>query len=114
MAPHKHLVAQRVPRSSRRRVADGIVRMAVLFGSFAALIFLLVHVLLRKDERPNEASLRPAPSTAPQGATAPTARYAGSLACKDCHRSKYDSWSGSHHALAERPVRLDVDSAAFE
>jgi tetratricopeptide (TPR) repeat protein len=114
MSSQKNHVTHRDRQPPRRRVAKGIVRMAVLFGSFAALIFFLIQVLSRKKDLPDEASLRSAPSTAADGTTTRTAPYAGSLVCRDCHREKYDSWSTSHHALAERPIRLDVDNAAFE
>ncbi len=38
--------------------------------------------------------------------------YAGSESCRDCHRREYDSWSQSHHGLAERPLQ-SADKAAF-
>ena len=41
------------------------------------------------------------------------AAYAGSSSCRSCHERAYESWSNSHHGLAERPVRGDLDSAAF-
>jgi len=41
------------------------------------------------------------------------AAYAGSESCRDCHRADYDLWAKSNHALAERPLRPDVDKIAF-
>ncbi|MBI4878091.1 MAG: tetratricopeptide repeat protein [Planctomycetes bacterium] len=39
--------------------------------------------------------------------------HAGSESCRECHEEAHDLWRASHHALAERPFRLDVDAAAF-
>lgn len=44
--------------------------------------------------------------------------YVGSAACRECHAREWDSWSGSHHALATQPadegsVEGDFDGAAF-
>ncbi|MDD3311373.1 tetratricopeptide repeat protein [Pseudodesulfovibrio sp.] len=56
----------------------------------------------------------------PQGtvAQAPAAGFVGSEACRDCHRTAYDKWRGSHHDLAmdeanERSVLGDFDNAVF-
>ncbi len=40
-------------------------------------------------------------------------RYAGSASCKDCHAREFEGWRTSHHGLAERPLRADLDRAAF-
>jgi hypothetical protein len=42
------------------------------------------------------------------------AAYAGSESCRNCHRPEYDLWAGSNHGLAERPVRPELDRAAFD
>jgi predicted CXXCH cytochrome family protein len=39
--------------------------------------------------------------------------YAGSDSCRDCHRTEYDLWNQSHHALAERPLLPTADQIAF-
>ncbi len=41
------------------------------------------------------------------------AAYAGSVSCRDCHPRAYTQWTGSHHALAERPMDLTKDLASF-
>lgn len=41
------------------------------------------------------------------------AAYAGSDSCRACHTNQFASWSTSHHALAERAPRADLDTAAF-
>ena len=41
------------------------------------------------------------------------ASYAGSASCRECHAKEYEQWSTSHHGLAERPPRDDLDAAAF-
>jgi tetratricopeptide (TPR) repeat protein len=40
--------------------------------------------------------------------------YSGSASCKECHALEYDRWTGSHHGLAERPLRDDLDKHAFD
>ena len=42
------------------------------------------------------------------------ADYAGSESCRDCHQADYDLWAKSHHGLAERPLRPELDRAAFD
>jgi len=32
------------------------------------------------------------------------ASYVGAAACAECHRSQYDAWKGSHHALSMQPA----------
>ena len=42
------------------------------------------------------------------------AQYAGSASCKDCHADAYAKWAVSNHGMAERPLRPDLDLAAFQ
>lgn len=42
------------------------------------------------------------------------AGYAGDAACKSCHAAEFDKWAPSHHGMAERPLRMDMDKAAFD
>src|SRR2546425_13294582 len=44
----------------------------------------------------------------------PFAAYAKSPSCKSCHQQVFRLWENSHHALAERPINLSLDWAAFE
>ena len=39
--------------------------------------------------------------------------YGGSASCRDCHAEEFAAWSGSHHALAERPPAAALEDAAF-
>jgi hypothetical protein len=41
------------------------------------------------------------------------AAYGGSASCRECHEQEYQTWSGSHHALAERAPDAKLDDAAF-
>lgn len=34
--------------------------------------------------------------------------------CRECHPAEYNLWAASHHGLAERPVSLQLDRAAFD
>src|SRR5689334_6750910 len=42
------------------------------------------------------------------------AAYATSRNCKSCHAEIFKLWESSHHARAERLVRSDLDSSAFD
>lgn len=42
------------------------------------------------------------------------ASYGKSASCQSCHETEFREWAGSHHGLAERPVREDADRAAFD
>jgi len=44
----------------------------------------------------------------------PPANYAGSESCRVCHKEEYALWERSHHGLAERSLRADLDMPAFE
>lgn len=39
--------------------------------------------------------------------------YAGSASCRECHADEYAPWAKSNHGLAERPLRPELDQAAF-
>lgn len=42
------------------------------------------------------------------------AGYAGSASCQSCHSTAYEEWADSHHGLAERSLRDDLDKPAFD
>src|SRR4029453_11076998 len=42
------------------------------------------------------------------------AAYAGSASCRECHAQIYAEWAQSHHGLAERPLRPELDQQAFD
>ena len=44
----------------------------------------------------------------------PQQGYAGSERCAPCHAEHFERWRSSHHAQAERPVDLELDTVAFE
>lgn len=81
----------------------------------------------------NEETPRPAPASGGASSQAPASRkerdpvemenarireihatYAGSESCRPCHEAAYEEWKNSHHALAERPFREELDGPAFE
>jgi tetratricopeptide (TPR) repeat protein len=80
-------------------------------GIVATLIIVLTIPLYRAN--------RPAPMPAPKrGEIRSNLSFAGSEACRDCHRAEYDKWAGSHHRWAmapatERTVLGDFDNAVF-
>ena len=51
----------------------------------------------------------------PEGGSATSfGAYAGSKSCRHCHAADYDAWAKSHHGLAERTLRADLDTPAFD
>ena len=52
--------------------------------------------------------------TAPASDATVFAAYAGSSSCRECHEQAYEHWANSHHALAERPIRSELDKPAFD
>lgn len=91
---------------------------------WVGLILLLVGVGLafwfwRNPERHSEASVGKATTGLAQPAGMQSdavtfAAYAGSESCRECHAPAYSHWASSHHALAERPLNLSLDQAAFD
>lgn len=92
--------------SARRRVAAAF-GLAILIAGFAAWYFW---------QRPPKVAGSGAfySSQSSQEAEAKVfATYAGSISCRECHQLEYDLWARSNHGLAERPLRAEVDGAAF-
>jgi len=46
-------------------------------------------------------------------ASSPPNGYVGPGSCRECHADAYALWTKSHHGLAERPLRPELDQAAF-
>jgi len=42
------------------------------------------------------------------------AQYAGSKSCQECHAAEFEKWQSSHHGLAERAPKDDLDLAGFQ
>ncbi|MGA6925660.1 MAG: tetratricopeptide repeat protein [Desulfosarcina sp.] len=61
-------------------------------GIAATLIIMLsipFYAIHEKSRRSSAEAVKP-----------PAARFVGSESCRDCHRTQYDEWKGSHHQLA--------------
>ena len=87
---------------------------SILLGALFVAAVALVLWATRHDHSP-------APSPAPVEAAKPSApeatviaAYGQSASCKSCHEEAFGNWEYSHHALAERPLDLSKDVAAFE
>jgi len=48
-----------------------------------------------------------------QPAESPSAGYAGSASCRECHREEYEQWAASNHGLAEQLADSNTCQAAF-
>jgi len=69
------------------------VRRLVTIASAGILVAIAITALVARRARQD----------GPASATTATARYAGSVRCRDCHADFYRRWSGSHHGLAMQP-----------
>jgi tetratricopeptide (TPR) repeat protein len=93
-------------QSQPRKIKRGqIVLAAFIIGWFGLSLYLL-------DKLP-PASERHLPVHFPHVSLDTNSPYAGSDTCKDCHRTEYDLWVQSHHALAERFLQTAADQIAF-
>jgi tetratricopeptide (TPR) repeat protein len=76
----------------------------------AALIYSRGHPLAAQTEHGlTLASKR----TTASASEADRSAYAGSASCRQCHPHFYALWSKENHGLAERPVSMKLDQAAF-
>src|SRR5436190_4280105 len=99
-------------QSARRAKRVLLVVVLLCIGVSLSLIIFVIEGS-RGEKKPD--STRPAVSEEfKPDARAVLASYGKSLTCLTCHRSEYQEWAGSHHALAERPTRADLDRPAFE
>ncbi len=89
-----------------------IVLAAIL--AFAGLWGLGLLTLIKGPEPYDPKAIARGRRGGPEVDGAVFPRYGGSESCRDCHSKAFDLWSRSHHALAERPVRPEVDRAAFD
>ncbi len=79
-----------------------------------SLVLMLTLVACQTDDDPASDSNPSSFEEAEAHASRPTARYLGSKTCRLCHESAWNAWAPSQHALAERPIDLEVDASAFE
>jgi predicted CXXCH cytochrome family protein len=100
------------PASGKRWIA-----ILLAFGLVAAAIFGVIHFLsMSQAPAPvaTSANLKPE-------ASSPSAHreYVGASACMQCHRNEFESWTGSHHAMAmqeanSQTVLGDFNGAKFK
>jgi tetratricopeptide (TPR) repeat protein len=87
-------------------------RRLLLAGALVAATLAIAIAILRHDRKQNAAALPDREQFLPDAQV--FAMYAGSSSCRSCHAREYDAWTLSHHGLAERPIRADVDATAFD
>ncbi len=87
----------------------------MIVGLLAVLIGVAVGWWLRRPIPVDAPSLPPAFFSGPilEDEKTVFAHYAGSETCRDCHAAAFEQWAQSHHGLAERPLRDDLDESAF-
>lgn len=84
-----------------------ILLLALVFGLAMGGTF----ILLQKSKKRAPAENSPTESLA---STMAADHFAGSKSCEKCHAEQFQSWTNSHHALAERDVSVALDLDAFE
>ena len=91
-----------------------------LAGAMILLVTILFAVwMFRRDSKPQgpvASTPKPAPLAAriARNEKAVLASYSGSSACKECHVEQYRDWESSHHGMAERQLRTELDRPAFD
>jgi predicted CXXCH cytochrome family protein len=100
----------------RKKFGRQAQSLALYVGGGGIVVALAVSLLLRRGQPAAVAARNPpAPPATTEKADADLfATYGKSPSCKSCHEEAFQLWSGSHHALAERPVDPAQDTAAFE
>lgn len=87
------------------------------------LLAVLLPILIRFRSAPppsqpvsvsTSSSTAPTPNSPEAESNAVFSAYAGSASCRDCHQEEFELWQKSNHGLAERPVSLARDGAAFK
>ncbi len=96
-----------LPRRSAMRIYIAVGILAIILGGAVGAI---VHFAF-PGRSPN--SQPPIFPINPAAATQPTAAYAGSKSCQQCHAAEYDKWRISHHGIAERELDPKLDEPAF-
>jgi tetratricopeptide (TPR) repeat protein len=84
--------------------------MLLLAGVAAIVLGIWIH---HRTVHPGPVAAAPDPPLIPPEQQV-FATYAGSASCRDCHRSEYERWAPSHHGLAERTIRPELDKPAFD
>jgi tetratricopeptide (TPR) repeat protein len=69
-------------------------------GLWLALAGVVAIAWFKREGMPERSASEPIP---PAGE-----HYVGAKVCADCHRSQYDAWRGSHHALAMQPASSET------
>lgn len=100
-----------------RRPARGPRAAAAAAAAVVLLLLLLAGWWWKRGSGPrNGPSIRTPTVSASLPADERTvfAAYAGSASCRECHAEAFEQWESSHHALAERLVRPDLDRGSFD
>src|SRR5205807_2456678 len=101
-------------KSARR--AKMILLVVVLFCMAVSLALIVAVMEGPRAKKQEGATAGQSPgkqdSTAEEASV--FAAYGTSATCQSCHETEFRDWAGSHHALAERPARQNLDRAAFD
>jgi hypothetical protein len=81
-------------------------------AGIAAVALAAAGILLVRQRAPWKGG--PPGGERPAEDAAVFAAYAGSGACRGCHRGAYEKWAASKHGLAERAISDGMDLAAFD
>src|SRR5437867_12242066 len=100
-----------VPPKNRK----GPERKPGFFWFLCAIALAVTAALALRGRAPRlQTAIQQTGSAADTDDTAVFARYGQSPSCKSCHEEEFQLWAKSHHALAERPLKAELDAAAFD
>jgi Flp pilus assembly protein TadD len=90
---------------------EGKGRFWIILVFGALVVFLAAGAMISRHRQPFAIAPKHAK---PKAGADNFADYAGSESCRECHASQYQIWTNSNHAFAERNIRPELDSVAFE
>jgi len=101
-------------RTGRSRTAQ-LVWAGLVLGVILAGIVFLRHILPPSGSRPGDrATALPVENPLRPDDQAVFAQYGGSESCRQCHSEAFEDWKTSHHGLAERNIKPELDQRAFD
>jgi len=108
----RHAVPQQ--RMTARQIPDAISKVLCLALLLAGCDNPAPVATPQTDSSAQQqATAAPPPAVMPASHDQQTLQNTGPQVCSGCHADQVAEWSGSHHALANRPVSAELDRAAF-
>ncbi|HEY9171111.1 MAG TPA: tetratricopeptide repeat protein [Verrucomicrobiae bacterium] len=98
-----------MPSSPKQKPAQRTAALWLLVGVPVALALILGLTLANWSGHREEKARQARNTDAGFHAT-----FGKSPSCRSCHEEAFENWENSHHALAERNIRTNLDDIAFD